>query len=66
MKNLIEKLDSTVGHINPRYDAKYSDMQTIYHCFKSDVFKLISYSFRFGYMQGQKAEKAAQKARAAQ
>lgn len=60
MKNLIEKLENANGIINPYYDATMRDIITIKENSK-DCYDLISYSFRFGYMQGQKAEKALQR-----
>ncbi len=63
MKDLINKLNSSVGQINPRYDATYQDIEAINNA-ANNKFDLISLGFRFGYMQGTKAALAKQRKKA--
>ncbi len=60
MKDLINKINSTIGRINPRYDATIKDIETIQNA-ANNTYTLVCLGFRFGYMQGVKAEKAAQR-----
>ena len=63
MKDLINKLNSSIGQINPHYDATYQDIEAINNAAESK-YELICLSFRFGYMQGTKAALAKQRKKA--
>lgn len=64
VKNAVEKAESMRGKIPEGYQLNTNQIVEFYKAYSSDWFGLIVNSFRFGYLQGMKAEKAnAKKAR---
>lgn len=59
----LEKWRKNGGHINPRYDLMYADIQKMIEN-KLDVFHIFFYTFAYGYLQGTKAAKAEMKKKA--
>ena len=57
VKNTMQLINSTIGHINTRYDLCSNNIQDILEASHSH-YDLVSNSFRFGYIQGMKAAKA--------
>lgn len=64
MINALKTIENIKGKINPRYDMTIHHIQVITGN-SSNVFELACNSFCFGYAQGIKAEKAAQRERLA-
>lgn len=61
MSRLIERLDKL--KIDSRYDIKQLEIREIYNTFSEDVFHLVCYGFKLGYLRGiQKAKRDAKKA----
>lgn len=58
VKNAIKVIKESIGHINPKYDISYQNVDDIYNNHKHDKIGLIIDGFRFGYIQGMKAVKA--------
>jgi len=60
IKNVMQKVEEISGNINPYYNMTIGNMKEIEENSK-ELFDLIYNSFKFGYIQGMKAEKAKQK-----
>ena len=60
IKNAVQKANSIIGQINPRYDMTVNNVKEI-HEVDGGSFDTICCSFRFGYLQGMKAAKAEMK-----
>lgn len=60
IKNVLEKAESMIGKINPRYDISVLQVAEI-HQESGDWYRAITNAFRIGYMQGVKATKAEMK-----
>lgn len=54
MKNLIETAKNT--HVPGKYDLRESELDTLYREAHGDVFRMISWAFKIGFHQGQKAK----------
>lgn len=55
MLDVIKANEEMVGKINPRYDLKMSQMNDLLDTYENPVNLMIA-AFRFGYLQGGKAE----------
>lgn len=53
MKNLIETAKAT--KVPDKYELRASDLETLYRKTRGDVFRMISWAFKIGFHQGQKA-----------
>jgi len=53
MKNLIETAKAT--KVPEKYELRASDLETLYREAHGDVFRMISWAFKIGFHQGQKA-----------
>ena len=53
MKNLIETAKAT--KVPEKYELRASDLDTLYREAHGDVFRMISWAFKIGFHQGQKA-----------
>lgn len=53
MKNLIETAKAT--KVPEKYELRVSDLDTLYREAHGDVFRMISWAFKIGFRQGQKA-----------
>ena len=60
IKNVMQKVEEMTGDVNPYYDLTIENMKEIKES-SEDLLDLISSSFKFGYIQGMKAEKAKRK-----
>lgn len=60
IKNVMQKIEEATGNIDPYYDMSIGNMKEIKENSK-ELFELISNSFKFGYIQGMKAEEARRK-----
>lgn len=60
VKNVMQKVEDATGTVDPYYDMTIGNMREIRGS-SENLFDLISNSFKFGYIQGMKAEKARQK-----
>lgn len=65
VKNTMQLIESSIGHINARYDLRIENIMDIRKASRND-YDLICNGFRFGYMQGLKSANAEMKARAAE
>ena len=54
MKNLIETAKAT--KVPEKYELRASDLDTMYREAHGDVFRMISWAFKIGFHQGQKAK----------
>lgn len=54
MKNLIETAKAT--KVPEKYELRASDLDTLYREAHGDVFRMISWAFKIGFHQGQKAK----------
>lgn len=63
VKNTMQLIESSIGHINVRYDLCIENIMDIKKASRND-YDLICNGFRFGYIQGMKAANAEMKARA--
>lgn len=54
MKNLIETAKAT--KVPNKYELRASDLETLYRETRGDVFRMISWAFKIGFHQGQKAK----------
>lgn len=54
MKNLIETAKAT--KVPNKYELLASDLETLYRETRGDVFRMISWAFKIGFHQGQKAK----------
>lgn len=61
-KNVVQKSNSMIGQINPRYDMTVNNVKEIHEVYGGS-FDTICCSFRLGYLQGMKAAKAEMKRR---
>lgn len=61
-KNVVEKADSILETLNPKYDMTCQDMREIQNTY-SGSYDAIYCSFRFGYLQGMKAARSEMKRR---
>lgn len=57
IKNAVQKANSMIGQINPRYDMTVNNVKEIHEVYGGS-FDTICCSFRLGYLQGMKAAKA--------
>lgn len=57
-KDIMAAIEDIDGKINPDYDIDVEDIQQLYSS-SSHWFDMICNSFKLGYLQGQKAERAA-------
>ena len=57
VKNTMELIQRSVGHVNTRYDLHFDNVNDIING-SANQFDLIVNGFRFGYMQGMKAAQA--------
>lgn len=53
MKNLIETAKAT--KVPEKYELRVRDLDTLYREAHGDVFRMISWAFKIGFHQGQKA-----------
>ncbi|WP_154666679.1 hypothetical protein [Intestinimonas massiliensis (ex Afouda et al. 2020)] len=53
MKNLIETAKAT--KVPEKYELRERDLEAIYNGAHGDVFRMISWAFKIGFHQGQKA-----------
>lgn len=60
IKNAVQKANSIIGQINPRYNMTVNNVNEIHEVYGGS-FDTICCSFRFGYLQGMKAAKAEMK-----
>jgi hypothetical protein len=60
IKNVMQKIEEMTGNIDPYYDMSIGNMREINKNSKDSV-ALICNSFKFGYLQGIKAERARKK-----
>jgi len=58
VKNVMEKVNSMKGNINPYYDIGILDLKTLIEANRFDVLNCTCDGFRLGYLQGMKAAKA--------
>ena len=54
MKNLVETAKAT--KVPEKYELRASDLETLYREAHGDVFEMISWAFKIGFHQGQKAK----------
>ncbi len=57
IKNAVQKANSMIRQINPRYDMTVNNVKEIHEVYGGS-FDTICCSFRLGYLQGMKAAKA--------
>lgn len=55
--NTMQVIEESLKHIDDRYDMRADNVEDIRKA-SSNFYELIANGFRFGYMQGMKAEKA--------
>ena len=53
MKNLIETAKAT--KVPEKYELRASDLDALYREAQGDVFRMVSWAFKIGFHQGQKA-----------
>ena len=53
MKNLIDTAKAT--KVPEKYELRASDLDALYREARGDVFRMISWAFKIGFHQGQKA-----------
>lgn len=57
-----EEFKNKLNEVHPStYDMTSPEMQTIYRISNEDYYKAICYAFKFGFLKGQRAEKAKEK-----
>ncbi len=64
VRNTMRLVESALEQVDVRYDIRVKNIKDIYAASNSP-FDMICKGFMFGYMQGMKAARAEQKARAA-